>query len=225
MSQSPNPSPAPGLASRTVHWDSVYQRKSATGGSWYQADPEPSLSWIRRLAPARTSPILDIGGGASVLVDRLLDSGFSHLTVVDVSAVAVDLARARLGPRAADVRWIVSDVLELGDIADIAIWHDRAVFHFLTSPSDRARYVELAARTIAPGGRLLVATFAIDGPASCSGLPVERYDDRALARVFAPHFEAETSLRSIHTTPSGALQPFTFLQLVRSGADFASGTG
>jgi SAM-dependent methyltransferase len=204
VSQSPD---AP--SGRAAHWDKVYREKLTTGVSWYQLTPEPSLSWIQRLALRRDTPILDVGGGASLLVDRLLDAGFSRLTVLDVSATALDHVRARLGRRASEVRWIVGDVTNAEGIGTQEIWHDRAAFHFLTDPRDRRGYLERVAESVVRGGHVLIATFALDGPERCNGLPVQRYDAAGLATEFGPAFSPLESQRCTHVTPGGTQQAFT----------------
>jgi len=205
----PHAREGPDLSSaRASHWDSVYTEKLATSVSWYQSDPEPSLSWILRLAHRRDTPIIDVGGGASLLVDRLLEAGFSKVTVLDVSATAVSQVRRRLGSRAQDVRWIIGDVTAVEGMGQQEIWHDRAVFHFLTDPGDRRRYVDRVTRCVAPGGHVLLATFALDGPEKCSGLPVQRYDADRLASELGPGFSLLQSERRIHVTPAGTQQSF-----------------
>jgi len=209
VTESSSPSRADHSSSRQIHWDKIYKEKPETGVSWYQSSPEPSLGQIRRLARRRDSPIIDIGGGASLLADRLLETGFTKLTVLDVSEIALGHVRARLGTRAQEVRWIVGDVIAVEGIGRQEIWHDRAVFHFLTDPSDRRRFVERVAECVIPGGHVLIAAFALDGPKQCSGLPVERYDVDRLASEFGPGFSLLESDHRTHVTPWGAPQSFT----------------
>lgn len=215
MNDLPAPTAERPDAPRVLHWDGVYRKKSSTDVSWYQPEPEPSFTWIRKLVPDQDASIIDVGGGASILVDRLLDAGYRKLAVLDVAASALGVSRERLARRATEVEWIVADVTQVGDVGRFDLWHDRAVFHFLTDEDDRRRYVELASRSVKTGGRVIVATFALDGPPSCSGLPVERYDETSLTEAFRPFFRPERAERHDHVTPSGAAQPFTFLQLVR----------
>ena len=162
-------------AKRKEHWEAVYESKGETEVSWYQAEPHLSLELITSVAPARDGRIIDVGGGASVLVDRLLDLPFKEIAVLDISETALGKARARLGERAKRVRWVVADVTEALDLGTFDIWHDRAVFHFLTDAADRRKYVELARQTVPRGGHLIVASFADEGPKRCSGLNVCRY--------------------------------------------------
>ncbi len=169
------------------HWETIYQTKDVHTVSWFQPEARESLDLITRFAPDRTAPIIDVGGGASVLVDDLLAAGYTDVTVLDVSETALELSRHRLGDAAARVKWIAADVRDapLGDRA-YSVWHDRAVFHFLTDSADRQAYVAQVERTVQPGGYVLVATFAEDGPATCSGLPVVRYSANSLHSEFGP---------------------------------------
>lgn len=194
-----------------AHWDSIYTSKAPTEVSWYQERPTVSAGLIAKVAPARDAAILDVGGGASTLVDALLSLGYSRLTVTDIAAPALDHAKQRLGSAAAQAEWRCADVLDDG-LADDAIdvWHDRAVFHFLTSPEHRTCYRRQAARVVRPGGYLIVATFADDGPQRCSGLPVSRYTADALYSEFATDFDLVESIREEHVTPSGARQNFQY---------------
>lgn len=199
-------------ADRAAHWEQVYTTKPETAVSWYQDQPEPSLSWIEAVVPARQGRIIDVGGGASVLVDHLLAREPERLTVLDLSATALARARARLGVPGDRIDWRAADVTQATDLGPYDLWHDRAVFHFLTDPDDRRRYVEQARRAIVPDGHLLIATFAPDGPGRCSNLPVRRYDAEALSQQFGPDFRLVRQARVEHTTPSGGRQPFVFAQ-------------
>jgi SAM-dependent methyltransferase len=158
---------------RKAHWESVYRRVGPSEVSWYQAEARLSFGWIRKLAPETADPIIDVGGGASVLVDELCTAGYTNVTVLDLAATALDRAQDRLGPRGSGVSWVEADVLSAALPAGaFAFWHDRAVFHFLTDPGDRARYVAQVRSAVRPGGHVLIATFAADGPTRCSGLDV-----------------------------------------------------
>lgn len=196
---------------RRSHWEDVYRTKGAEQVSWFQADARLSRTWIERAAPDRDSRIIDVGAGASLLVDSLLHAGYRHLTAVDLSSTALAIAQQRLGATAEGVTWIAGDVLAL-DVARGAfdVWHDRAVFHFLTEASLRAQYVAQVRRTVAPGGHVLLATFADDGPARCSGLEVARYSPASLHGEFGPDFRLIVSERDLHTTPAGVQQAFTY---------------
>jgi SAM-dependent methyltransferase len=203
-------------AGRARHWDHIYDTRHADGVSWYQPNPATSLALIDEVGPRRDDPVLDVGGGASVLVDRLLGRGYTNLTVLDVSGRALELARQRLGKLAGRVHWERADLLAWTPTRRFALWHDRAVFHFLTDPVDRATYRELVATVITPGGHLILGTFASDGPDSCSELPVARYDPAALAAQLGPAFTPVASRREHHRTPAGIDQPFIWVTLRRA---------
>jgi ubiquinone/menaquinone biosynthesis C-methylase UbiE len=193
------------------HWESIYRTKDPTQVSWYQSEPGISLDLIRRVAPDRNAPIIDIGGGASTLIDGLLAAGYSRLTVLDLSPTALALSQKRLGAVSEKVTWLA------GDLRDVtlpekgyAVWHDRAVFHFLTNAEDRARYVSQTRRAVQPGGYALVASFAPDGPTRCSGLDVVRYSPTTMHAEFGTGFRLLDSVREEHYTPSGAVQAFVY---------------
>lgn len=195
---------------RRQHWERIYAEKRPDEVSWFQAEARLSLDLITRAA-SPDAVIADIGGGASRLVDGLLERGFHDIRVLDLSAAALSASRARLGPRADSVAWITADVLTAAFApASIDVWHDRAVFHFLTDRADRARYVEQVRRAVRPGGLVLVATFAEDGPLKCSGLEVARYSAESLHGEFGDDFRVVESAREAHRTPSGAEQRFTY---------------
>ena len=196
---------------RRQHWDAVWRSKGATGVSWYQPRAELSLELIRRLVPDRGTPIIDVGAGASTLIDGLLDEGYAAVSALELSAEAVALAQRRLGERAARVRWFVADVLEAPlPAAAFGLWHDRAVFHFLTEPGERAAYVAQVRRAVRPGGHVMVAAFSPDGPAKCSGLQVVRYGPEAMHGEFGAGFRLLESRREEHHTPTGAVQSFVY---------------
>jgi SAM-dependent methyltransferase len=202
-------------ASNAGHWDGVYLRKRDDETSWFQSFPEVSL---QLLAHARLQPearIIDVGAGRSRLVEGLLDRGHAHVTLLELSGEALARTRERLGERAESVQFVTGDVTAFHPPRLYDAWHDRAVFHFLVSPEDRARYVAVLERAVKPGGQVVMGTFALDGPAKCSGLPVARYDGRGLSEVLGPAFALEESVRDLHVTPSGKLQAFTFARFVR----------
>ena len=203
-------------AARQEHWEAVYRGKAEAQTSWFRAHLDESLRLIDALALPSDAPLLDIGGGRATLVDDLLARGFHHVSVLDLSATALADARLRLESRGDAVKWLVGDAttVEL-QAAHYALWHDRAVFHFLTDAADRERYVATAARALRPGGYVIAATFATDGPERCSGLPVCRYDAITLAAMFAPAFEKVAESRDVHRTPAGSEQPFTYVVLRR----------
>jgi ubiquinone/menaquinone biosynthesis C-methylase UbiE len=194
-----------------AHWESVYQAKRADEVSWFQREPAVSRELIQRVAPDRSSRIIDVGGGASTLVDALLATGYEALTVLDIADGALAQARVRLGERAGRVQWMAGDVRTIDlPAAAFDVWHDRAVFHFLTDARDRAAYAGQLRRAVRPGGHAIVATFAEDGPERCSGLPVVRYSPEALRLEFGEPFRLIDSVRELHTTPSGSSQSFVY---------------
>jgi SAM-dependent methyltransferase len=197
------------------HWDAVYAEKSDHEVSWYQADPRLSIRLITEVCADRSARVIDAGGGTSRLVDQLLNAGFEHLAVLDISATALERTRTRLGERADSVEWIVADVTAAGDIGQFDVWHDRATLHFLTDPGARQRYIELVTRTVPVGGHAIIATFAPDGPPTCSGLEVRRYDARTLAEELGPAFTCELEVEDLHETPWGSTQAFTFARFRR----------
>jgi 2-polyprenyl-3-methyl-5-hydroxy-6-metoxy-1,4-benzoquinol methylase len=197
-------------ANRKSHWETVYTTKGENEVSWYQEDPAPSLDLIELARPAPESAIVDIGGGASRLVDSLLARGFRRVTVLDLSEAALETARARLGERAAGVEWVAADVTKWTPAHAFDIWHDRAAFHFLTDPADRSAYLARLRQAVRPGGHVIIGTFAIDGPEKCSGLPVDRYDAASLTKELGEGFELVGSRRQDHVTPWNATQRFQF---------------
>jgi len=196
---------------RKAHWETVYQTKSPLEVSWYQREPEISLALIERAGVGPEDAIIDVGGGASVLVDRLLARGFERLAVLDVSAKALTLARERLGERARKVEWFEADVTSFSSPHRFRLWHDRAVFHFLTDPSDRQAYVNSLSNTLEPGGHLIIATFAIGGPTKCSGLDICQYDAARMSVELGSGFELLDEVAETHLTPAGKEQRFIFL--------------
>ena len=164
------------MAEHKTHWENVYRNKQPDEVSWFQQHPEKSLEIIREARVGLNDSVIDVGGGASGLVDRLLAAGYSDLSVMDIAGTALQHSKSRLGPAAARVSWIESDVLQFEPSRPYALWHDRAVFHFLTRESDRRNYLHVLQKALLPGGQVIIATFAPDGPEKCSGLVVERYD-------------------------------------------------
>jgi len=193
------------------HWENVYERKQPDQVSWYRPHLEQSLRFIEAAGLAADAPIIDVGGGASTLVDDLLARGHSNLTVLDVSPRAIESAKARLGTRAADVHWLVADITTV-DLppAAYAFWHDRAVFHFLRDEAERRRYVATVRRSVKPGGHVLVATFGPAGPTTCSGLDVVRYGADQLYAQFGADFQKVDDAIEIHTTPGASEQQFVY---------------
>jgi Methyltransferase domain len=198
---------------RQQHWDAVHLAKGEQDASWFEAVPEISLRMLEAAGLSTDSCVLDVGGGESRLVDQLLARGVSCLAVLDVSATA--LRRCRLGASASVPIWIQADVTGDWSLKPVDMWHDRAVFHFLTAPADRDRYRERLLGTLKPGGTAIVATFAPDGPETCSGLPVQRYSPRTLAAELGERFALVDSASHVHTTPWGSPQSFQYSRLER----------
>jgi 2-polyprenyl-3-methyl-5-hydroxy-6-metoxy-1,4-benzoquinol methylase len=194
-------------------WDGTYASKDASQRSWSEDEPEASLYFIDKSHQVPSAPIIDVGGGASRLVDHLLARGYSDVTVLDISAAAIDEARRRVTDES--VHWIVADVTLWTPTRSYALWHDRATFHFLTSAAGQTAYVTAATSAIDAGGHLVLATFAPSGPATCSGLAVQRWSGAELAEIFGDGFSlVETTTRD-HATPWGSVQPFTWVLLER----------
>lgn len=198
------------------HWEQVYCTKSSDSVSWYQEHAIESLRLIEASGVPNSASIIDVGGGASTLVDDLLATGHDHLTVLDLSGAALRTARARLGSRSDSVIWLEAEVTK-ADLPPVAydVWHDRAVFHFLVNAEDRRAYVACVLRSVKPGGHVIIATFAEDGPLRCSGLPVMRYGGRELHAEFGDAFEIVSLCRAMHETPSGMSQSFTYCHFLK----------
>ena len=205
--------PAAGRPDLAEHWNRVFATRAPRSVSWHQQAPETSLRLLRDLPGS----VVDVGAGSSTLVDELLAEGRDDVTVLDVSAGALELSRQRLGPSAAGVRFVVTDLLAWQPERRYDAWHDRAVLHFLTDPAEQVAYADLAARAVRPGGGAVVGVFAEDGPTECSGLPTARHSADTLAALFAPWFSAIRAERQVHVTPDGRRQPFTWLVLRRDG--------
>jgi methyltransferase family protein len=196
------------------HWEEVYKSRAETAVSWYQPHSDRSLAYVTGAAD-KAAPIIDIGGGASTLVDDLLSRGYSDVTVLDVAETALAKSKARLGPQASKVSWIAADITRWRPPRRYQVWHDRAVFHFLTTSDQQAAYIAALKAGTRPGATAIMATFALDGPERCSGLPVQRYSPQTLAARLGPPFVLTAEAREVHTTPSGAEQPFSYAVFVR----------
>ncbi len=193
------------------HWENVYTTKATDAVSWFQEHAENSLKLIQQTGVPLSVAIIDIGGGASTLVDDLLEKGYSNLSVLDLSAAALSAAQNRLGRKASAIHWVVADITKADlPIQHYEVWHDRAVFHFLTSAQDRKAYVQAVLRAVKPGGHVIVATFAEDGPLQCSGLPVMRYNSDELHAEFGEPFTLVHHQKESHQTPFGTAQQFTY---------------
>lgn len=196
--------------SQKKHWEAAYQGNDPTDVSWYQVRPHTSLELIAATQAPCDGGIIDVGGGASTLVDCLLEDGYTNLAVLDVSGSALAHARERLGQRAAGVQWIEADVTAFRAPTRFAVWHDRAVFHFLTTAEDRQKYMAALWSALIPRGHVIIATFANDGPEKCSGLEVARYDEAKLAAELGPDFELCEARRETHRTPWDSEQRFIY---------------
>jgi trans-aconitate methyltransferase len=205
------------MSDRSSHWDSVYATKGEAEVSWFQESPTISLDLIRAAAPDHGAAVIDVGGGASRLVDALLQDGYRDVSVLDLSANALDAARKRIGAAAATVDWIVADATTWQPAKTYDVWHDRAAFHFLTDAGDRAAYVERLRSAVAPAGQIIIATFAPDGPEKCSGLPVQRHDSASLLAELGPEFALVETRSEKHHTPWDSTQAFQFSRFQRRG--------
>ena len=194
-----------------THWEKVYATKTPDAVSWYRRHLDRSLALIERAVPERSASIIDVGGGESTLVDDLLLRGYTNITVLDVSQGAIDVTRSRLGSAADQVRWIAADITEVElEPRAYDLWHDRAVFHFLTVPEQRTAYVGQVARSVKPGGHVIVSAFGPEGPTKCSGLEVVRYDAESLHREFGGSFRLVESSTELHHTPFDTTQQFLY---------------
>jgi 2-polyprenyl-3-methyl-5-hydroxy-6-metoxy-1,4-benzoquinol methylase len=194
-----------------AHWEKVYTTKAPDAVSWYRQHLETSLALIERAVPARSASIIDVGGGESTLVDDMLGRGYKNITVLDISQAAIDVTKHRLGSAAEQVHWLVADItnVELEQLT-YDLWHDRAVFHFLTTVEQRTAYVRQVARSVKPGGHIIVSTFGPEGPLKCSGLEVARYDAESLHREFGARFHLVESSTELHETPFETTQQFLY---------------
>jgi len=194
-----------------THWEKIYSEKAPDAVSWYRPHLESSLALIKRSAPDFSASIIDVGGGESTLVDDLLAFGHQNVTVLDVSQTAIDVTKRRLGAASGRVKWLVADIAQAA-LAPHAydVWHDRAVFHFLTALDERTAYVRLVAHAVKPGGHVIVSTFGPEGPTKCSGLDVVRYDAESLHKEFGVRFHLLESSEELHRTPFGTVQQFLY---------------
>lgn len=203
------------MSKSKVHWDNIYRHKSPQEVSWYQQEPTQSLRFIQNTQLNYDEPIIDIGGGASVLVDYLIKQGFANIAVLDISGNALASAQKRLGDDAKKVEWFESDITEFKAPHQFSLWHDRAVFHFLTEESDRKRYIQVLNQSLRSGGDLVIAAFALGGPEKCSGLDVVQYDASKLGVELGKDFELVEETGELHLTPSNIEQAFTYYRFTR----------
>lgn len=198
------------------HWETVYSTKASDSVSWFQAHAETSLKFIQNLNLEKNASIIDVGGGASTLVDDLLLNGHSSISVLDLSSAALETAKNRIGLSSEGVQWLEADVTEVQfSKHQFEVWHDRAVFHFLIKPEERQAYINNVLHSVRPNGHIIISTFAEDGPIQCSGLPVMRYSSASLHAEFGENFILKSQLKEIHNTPFGTTQNFLFCHFVK----------
>jgi SAM-dependent methyltransferase len=199
-----------------THWEKIYSTKAPDAVSWFRPHLETSLALIERVAPDPSASVIDVGGGQSTLIDDLIVRGYKNISVLDISSTALEATRERLGPLAECVHWFISDVTQV-DLPPHAydVWHDRAVFHFLTAKEQRVAYVEKVASAVKHGGHVVISTFGPEGPAKCSGLDVVRYSAESLHREFGERFDLVQSFEELHNTPFGTSQQFLYCCLKR----------
>lgn len=194
-----------------THWEKIYTEKAPDAVSWYRPHLETSLALIEQAAAGYSASIIDVGGGESTLVDDLIARGYENNTVLDISQTAIEANKKRLGKASQDVHWLVADITKAElNPATYDVWHDRAVFHFLTATSDRVAYVRQVAHAVKPGGYVIVSTFGPEGPTKCSGLDIVRYDAESLHSEFGVHFRLLGSSQELHRTPFGTIQQFLY---------------
>ncbi|MDG1476570.1 MAG: class I SAM-dependent methyltransferase [Vicingaceae bacterium] len=201
---------------RKKHWENIYNTKQLDEVSWYQTNPQTSLDYITSNAASLTAKIIDVGGGDSFLVDHLLDLGYTDITVVDISAKAIERAKARLNEKASKAKWIVADAADFTQTEKYDIWHDRAAFHFLTDENDIVNYRNTAANAINKNGSMIIGTFSIDGPFKCSGIEIKQYSEESLTSCFEENFSLTESVNYNHPTPFNTTQNFVFCSFIKN---------
>lgn len=200
---------------RKTHWENIYRSKKLEEVSWYQPTPKISLEFIAAASLPKNAKIIDVGGGDSFLVDYLLDLGFTDISVLDISENALLRAQKRLGARADQVTWMVSDILEFKPRQTYDLWHDRAAFHFLTTETEIEKYVSIASKAVANQGHLIIGTFATDGPEKCSGIRIQQYSDALLSNQFGRCFDRISCRTETHKTPFDTTQNFVFCHFIK----------
>lgn len=200
---------------RKNHWQTIYEQKQSSEVSWFQTNPVVSMQLIANCGLGNSDPIIDVGGGASVLIDHLLEQGYTQLSVLDISAAALATSQKRLGDKANTVAWIESDITSYRPDSQFALWHDRAVFHFLTDATDRHSYVTALKHALPVNGHLIIASFAIGGPEKCSGLPIVQYNASKLVAELGPGFKLIEERTEKHITPAQREQAFAYFHFVR----------
>ncbi len=198
------------------HWETVYSTKAPDAVSWFQERAETSLDFMKKLNLEKNASIIDVGGGASTLVDDLLINGYLALSVLDLSGAALETAKKRIGSNSVNIQWFEADITEIRfPKHQFEVWHDRAVFHFLTKSEEREAYIENILHSVKPNGHIIISTFAEDGPTQCSGLPVMRYSAETLQAEFGENFLLKEQLKENHSTPFGTTQKFVFCHFVK----------
>jgi len=200
---------------RKAHWEKVYREKAADSVSWFQSNPDVSLSLIKSCHLDIDDSLIDVGGGSSVLIDSLINLGHQNLSVLDISSAALSNSQERLGSLADRVNWLVEDVTNFQAPQKYSLWHDRAVFHFLTDKADREKYIEALKASLSENGYLILASFAIGGPEKCSGLPIVQYDEEKIMNELGAEFELVESKNEVHLTPWESEQSFKYFRLKR----------
>ena len=200
---------------RKAHWEGIYSNKSPLEVSWYQKEPTLSLQLIEKTGLSTDAAIIDIGGGASILVDHLNERGYKHLAVLDISGNALDFAKHRLAAAADEIEWFEADITTFQAPHQFDLWHDRAVFHFLTDANDRQRYIKILKQTLKPGGHLIMAAFAIGGPTKCSGLDIVQYDANKLLTELGNGFTLLEEKSEMHITPADREQQFSYFHFMK----------
>jgi len=201
---------------RKKHWETIYQTKELKDVSWFQPTPETSLDFFKQFNVQKSAKVIDIGGGDSLLVDHLLDLGYQHISVLDISEAAIDRAKQRLGERAKNVTWIVADAASFKPTENYDFWHDRAAFHFLTDENEISNYLETARQSISPGGVLVIGTFSEHGPKKCSGIEIKQYSEETMTNRLQRFFEKIKCITVDHKTPFDTIQNFVFCSFRKS---------
>jgi trans-aconitate methyltransferase len=199
-----------GKMDKKTHWEDIYSKEKVDEVSWYQTQPSLSLHMIEAANLDRNAAIIDVGGGASRLIDNLIMQGYTNLTVLDISEKSLERAKERIGSASQNIQWVESDIADFNPHQKFQFWHDRAVFHFLTQPEDRTRYLEVMNQSLAAGAHIMIATFAPDGPEKCSGLPIQRYSHESLQQTLGPAYKLILQEQETHLTPAGGQQKFIY---------------
>ncbi len=200
---------------RKKHWEEIYKSKNTTEVSWFQASPTTSLQIVKEFNLPQSAKIIDVGGGDSFMVDRLLEMGYRNITVLDISETAINKAKDRLGEKAKTVKWIVDDATGFQPTETYDFWHDRAAFHFLTEKQEISSYVDTIRSSVKPGGYLVLGTFSEQGPTKCSGIEIKQYSENSMKSLLTDFFNKIRCITIVHITPSNTLQNFIFCSFRR----------